>query len=211
MSRPGEQDQQANDGRLIIPRPGPGSYGSAASANPIPSMLHADEQLMWSGQPDVRAYVLRGAWFVIPFSLLWGGFAIFWEASVVTTGAPPLFWLWGVPFVLIGLYMIFGRWFVARREAQQTFYALTDRRILIVSGVWRRQVTELRVRSLPLVRLELGRGGIGTVALSQGSPFAFRPPPGWPTMGMYQGPTELSSINDAARVYQQINDIRDSM
>lgn len=83
----------------------------------------------------------------MPFSLLWGGFAIFWEAMVVTTAKQPFFLLWGIPFVLIGLYFIFGRFIYKKRGKLRTVYGLTDRRAIVC--VADRSVSEFPVNGTP--------------------------------------------------------------
>ena len=95
-------------------------------------LAQGDGSCGW-GKPDVWAFSMRGAWYLIPFSRLWGGFAIFWEVTVLSSGAGPFFALWGIPFVVIGLYLIFGRILVARREARRTYYAVTNRRVFILA------------------------------------------------------------------------------
>ena len=67
--------------------------------------------------------------YLIPFSLFFFGFAVFWLTSVARQGAPGFFYLWGVPFVAIGLYMLVGRFFFDAWLRRDLRYAVTDRRI----------------------------------------------------------------------------------
>ena len=75
--------------------------------------LGQGERILWAGQPDPNKLFGTADVFLVPFSPMWGGFAIFWEASVLglttgSRGAPLFFVLWGVPFVLVGQYFIWG-------------------------------------------------------------------------------------------------------
>lgn len=74
----------------------------------ISAELSSKEKLLWSGQPPAGVRLTSADWRLIPFSILWGGFAIAWETVVIVKSAPLFFRLWGIPFVAMGLYFMFG-------------------------------------------------------------------------------------------------------
>ncbi len=57
----------------------------------INSCLSQGEQILWRGKPERFSLLNKKDSFMIPFSILWCGFAIFWELSVIISGAPLLF------------------------------------------------------------------------------------------------------------------------
>ncbi|CAN5261329.1 hypothetical protein BH09PSE1_BH09PSE1_02620 [soil metagenome] len=70
------------------------------------------ERIMWTGRPGQGLVFASRDIFLVPFSVVWCGFAIFWTTLATGAGSPPFFALWGLMFVCIGLYFVVGR-FVA--------------------------------------------------------------------------------------------------
>jgi len=137
--------------------------------------LDTGERLLWSGMPKQGLQLRATDWFVVPFSLFWGGFAILWETLVLVSGASPLMALFGVPFVFVGLYLIVGRFFVDARLRARTYYGVTDRRVLIVSGWFSRTIWSAGLADLGGLEFTEKADGGGTVSFGPAiiHPFGF--------------------------------------
>jgi hypothetical protein len=125
--------------------------------------LGGGEKLLWSGRPRQGLMLRPSDGLFIPFSLMWGGFAVFWEASAIKTGAPFFFMLWGIPFVAVGLYITVGRFFVDARIRERTAYGVTNERIVIVSGLFKSTTKSLSLRTLSDISLNERGDGSGTI------------------------------------------------
>ena len=138
------------------------------SANLVRPYLSPGERILWTGRPK-QGLVFRGKdALLIPFSLLWGGFAIFWNFEVWTfpeTGSE-IDWfmrLWGLPFLAAGLYFIVGRFLHDAMIRHRLYYAVTDRRVLIMRGV--ANLTARDIAALPMLQVSEHRDGTGTIVL----------------------------------------------
>lgn len=195
--------------------------------------LQAGESLLWSGQPDQNKWFAKEDIAAIPISLFVLGFALFWEWGALTPlrmhvkmpqqGAPDaftyfpyIFPLFGVPFVLIGLYMVFGRILVRKWTRKKTFYAVTDKRIMVVNKGWRgTNVRSKSIADLDDINKSTDYSGRGTVVFG---PMSVGGSPMWAANMAYSmnwGPGRSQMLNmmplmfedipDAAQVYELVS------
>jgi hypothetical protein len=125
--------------------------------------LDAGERLLWAGQPRRGICFRGGDIYMIPFSLIWASFSIFWEIQAFRENAPRFFRFWGIPFILAGAYLVAGRFVWDAWRRARTFYGVTERHILIVSSVGSKSTTMLALNTLPGLTLDERYNGVGDV------------------------------------------------
>jgi hypothetical protein len=161
------------------------------------------EKIVWWGQPAQGLLFTARDWLLRPFSLLWGGFAVFWESSVLATGAPIFMKLWGVPFVLIGLYLVAGRFLLDSWTRRRMLYAVTNQRILILRNRPFAKFTALVLDRIPDVNLNENGNGSGTIRFGMVSSYwSGREFSGW-APSLDRAP-QFIAIKDARRVFDHI-------
>jgi hypothetical protein len=171
----------------------------------IRPLLGSDERLLWSGRPRQGIVFGRSDLFAIPFSLFFFGFSVFWIVGAATqTKGTSWFPLFGVPFVLIGLYMLVGRHLADSYYRSGLYYGLTDQRAILASTVFGRKVTSIDLKGLTGLKLEQSSPSIGTVQLAhpttQANTYGEGGFSNWGQGAM--GPTPcFFEIEDSKRVY----------
>jgi hypothetical protein len=141
--------------------------------------LESNERLLWAGKPGSGIRFRSQDSFMIPFSLLWCGFAIFWTYGA-SRNAPVFFWAWGLMFVAIGLYFVFGRFVTDAITRSKAAYGITDRRVLILSGFASRELKALNLKAIPEIALSIHRNATGTITFGSAGGNPFGSVRGWP-------------------------------
>jgi hypothetical protein len=129
--------------------------------------LRPGEAVLWSGRPTQGLRLTRRDWILVPFSLFFVAVSVTWEALVMrdtqALSLKILYLLFGAAFVLIGLYLLVGRFAVDAWARHGTAYALTNRRILISRSWPFAALIAVSIDRLPAAHLTEGRDGRGTI------------------------------------------------
>lgn len=181
--------------------------------------LVSGENILWAGQPNPSVIFHKQDFSLIPFSLLWGGFAIFFEAAIAgllggvpqhNHGAPMLALVWGGAFVLMGQYMIWGRFIYTGWKKRHTHYAVTDRRVIVVQNGFSRKMVSAYIDALQTLTKEERTGGLGTLRFAQKESIwsVLRGWGVWDAMDVGSSPTFVD-IDDVQAVYRLVSDLRE--
>lgn len=128
-------------------------------------MSGAEERILWQGKPDKRAYIFRGSFVLVPFSILWLVLVISWMSTMAFNNASWLSQARAILVLLIGIYFAFGRFWIAAKDADNSLYIVTDRRIIIHAGSFHPYTAEIPKADVRSIRLIRHASGIGTIRI----------------------------------------------
>ena len=167
--------------------------------------LSSSEKLLWSGTPQYGLLLRPSDALLIPISLIWFGFAIFWKIGVPMSGK-----LFGIPFVCFGLYIVAGRFFVDARMRNRTVYALTNERVIIISGLFSDTIKSLSLNTLSDISISIKSNGTGTITFGPGMPYSWLANSNWPLNRQNAAPS-FDGIPNARSVYNSIRQAQKSV
>ena len=167
--------------------------------------LDNTEVLLWAEKPKEGIIFRTADIFLVPFSVLWCGFAIFWFISASEAGG--FFALFGIPFVIVGLIFVFGRFIIDSVQRKNTYYGLTEDRIIIKSGFFSKNVKSLNIKTLSDIEYNEKNDRSGTISIGPKNPFMIwgNGMNWWP--GMHANP-QLELIPNVRKVYNQIIELQ---
>lgn len=181
----------------------------------IGSYLRSDEKVLWKGRPQQGIRFVGRDLFLVPFSLIWAGGVL----SIFIIGGFPMGDI-GFPFVLFPLifgvaavYVSVGRLIHDAWIRSNTEYAVTDRRVVVLTQGFGSDLTTLDIGRIEQLRFK-PRGDRGDIvfgrdpgafsffgARSFRSSFALWVP------SLAETP-QLQGIENARRVFDQIEGLR---
>lgn len=128
----------------------------------IETKLRPGERLLWAGQPDPGALFQATDIVIMPLNLFRLVLAVVLIAVSIVAGSG-IFVVFGVAALLISVYAVGGRIVVLGLARKRTYYAVTDRRVVIVTTLMGEKVQSLPLDELAMVDLAPGSDGKGTI------------------------------------------------
>lgn len=173
--------------------------------------LDDDETVVWAGQP-VRRRALLGTLPQFGFAVFWTAFSAFWTLTAwfITSkmdggGLTSVFPFFGLPFLLVGLFLLAAPLRTLRRVARTSYVVTTHRAIVARPSGDGLALSSVHPEALGTLDLTVRRDGSGTIRFGTAEPSlpAFRSP----TIGdvgsasVASGPRAFENVPDAEQVF----------
>jgi membrane protein YdbS with pleckstrin-like domain len=122
-----------------------------------------NERILWQGKPAKQAYIFRGSLILIPFSVIWLVLVIIWIAITATHGASLISQIHALALLIFGLYLAIGRFWIAGKEADNTSYTITEKRLIIRTGTFLPYTVEIPLNDICSVRWIRSSSNMGSI------------------------------------------------
>lgn len=122
-------------------------------------ILGENEEILWEGKPEKRAYVLNKSLAMMPFALIWLLFDSVFVVMAFKLNAPVIARVIICAFVcvhLIPFWLWLSNVLTSGRRHKNTKYALTTHRILIKTGLVGVDVQSISYKDVQNVNLKIG-------------------------------------------------------
>ncbi len=131
--------------------------------------LKAGEHVQWMGQPSTKA-TAKMLMPILLFFIPWTAFALFWTAAAAGFKLPNvdddlfvwLFPVFGLPFIMVGLWGLSMPWRMAAR-AKNTVYVITTQRVIILTVGKKLSCQSFYAKNLTGIRREQQPDGTGNL------------------------------------------------
>lgn len=130
----------------------------------INSYLEEDEYVLWRGKPGKKNRFSSIDKVMFPFALFWTAFALLLEGSVIMSEAPLIYCVFGVPFVLIGIFLLYSSFFSNVFAKGKTIYVVTNKKLMIKVD---NDIEIYMPDELPPMKIKLYKNGNGTIIFSR--------------------------------------------
>ena len=133
--------------------------------------IQPGEHLLWSGMPRQGLRFRRGDISLVPFSLFWcaGVFSGIYK-NITSHKEPSASSIFLLTFAAIGIHLLVGRFFVDAYQRSRTYYGVTNQRVLILSGIWTREVKTISLQNLNEFALRERSDGSGDIVFGSTNP-----------------------------------------
>ncbi|MCT4660870.1 MAG: hypothetical protein N4A40_03340 [Tissierellales bacterium] len=133
----------------------------------IENYLYDNEKILWLGKPKIKIFSVLDI-LIIPVTIIWLGIIVAWETMAFSIGAPFIFQLFAVPYILIGLYVLIGRYILKIYLKRNTNYCVTNQRIIILKKLKSFKVESEEISNLSIVNIENKGHNFGNVIFGNG-------------------------------------------
>jgi hypothetical protein len=125
--------------------------------------LLKDEEILWSGQPDPSVHFNRADRFWIPVGLSNFLIGLVMHFDLVTESTTLFFPIFSIILITIGVFMLVVRFIFKSWSKRRTFYAITNRRALVLRDSRARKVHAVYLSRIPVTEKTVRADGVGTV------------------------------------------------